>query len=189
VIVIGTVNVDETTYMFSPKVLDRAFVHEFGVSSDELDPDLRRPTALPSASEEVQRHVVRVLQNDDWHFDHPHPDKAALVDDLRRLHTHLAHVKLDFGHRVLFEALRFASIANSAGIGGVDSVLDYIVMTKALPKIHGSRQRLETPLLALQVWASGEEEDAPDRRLMRTSAKLERMLEVLRDAQFVTFTE
>jgi hypothetical protein len=29
VFVIGTVNVDETTYMFSPKVLDRAFVLEF----------------------------------------------------------------------------------------------------------------------------------------------------------------
>lgn len=189
VIVVGTVNVDETTYMFSPKVLDRAFVHEFRVRSDELDPGLRRPTALPSASDEAHRHIVRVLQNDDWHFDHPHPEQAALVDDLKRLHSHLSSVKLDFGHRVLFEALRFASIANSAGIGGIDSVLDYIVMTKALPKIHGSRQRLETSLLVLHVWALGEEEDAPDRRLIRTSAKLERMLEVLRDAQFVTFTE
>ena len=31
---IGTVNVDETTYMFSPKVLDRANVIEFRVGSD-----------------------------------------------------------------------------------------------------------------------------------------------------------
>src|SRR6185503_1400638 len=34
--VIGTVNVDETTYMFSPKVLDRANVFEFRVQSDDL---------------------------------------------------------------------------------------------------------------------------------------------------------
>jgi 5-methylcytosine-specific restriction enzyme B len=27
--IIGTVNIDETTYMFSPKVLDRAFTLEF----------------------------------------------------------------------------------------------------------------------------------------------------------------
>ena len=33
--VIGTVNVDETTYMFSPKVLDRANVFEFRVSTDD----------------------------------------------------------------------------------------------------------------------------------------------------------
>ena len=189
VIVVGTVNVDETTYMFSPKVLDRAFVHEFRVSSEDLDPGLRRPIPSQPASEEVQRHVVRLLQNDDWHFEHPHPDQAALLDNLKRLHTHLARVNLDFGHRVLFEALRFASIASSAGLGGTDSVLDYIVMTKVLPKVHGSRQRLETPLLALEVWAGGEEPDAPDRRLIHTAAKLERMVEILRDAQFVTFTE
>ena len=31
--------------------------------------------------------------------------------------------------------------------------------------------------------------NAPDQRLIHTAAKLERMLEILRDAQFVTFTE
>ena len=187
-IVLGTVNVDETTYMFSPKVLDRAFVHEFRVRSDDLDPRLQRPTPVPPTSAEVQHHIVRVLQNDDWHFDHPHPDQAALIDDLKRLHEQLARVSLDFGHRVLFEALRFASIANSAGLGGTDSVLDYVAMTKVLPKVHGSRQRIETPLLALKAWAAGDP-DAPELRLVHTSAKLERMIETLRDAQFVTFTE
>ncbi|MFD2304573.1 McrB family protein, partial [Roseibacillus ishigakijimensis] len=34
--VIGTVNIDETTYMFSPKVLDRANVIEFAVTEDEM---------------------------------------------------------------------------------------------------------------------------------------------------------
>ena len=34
--VIGTVNVDETTYMFSPKVLDRANVIEFRVESEDM---------------------------------------------------------------------------------------------------------------------------------------------------------
>src|SRR6202007_2871683 len=44
-LVVGTVNVDETTYMFSPKVLDRAFTFEFRVTSSELDAELRRPSA------------------------------------------------------------------------------------------------------------------------------------------------
>lgn len=35
--VIGTMNVDETTYMFSPKVLDRAQVLEFRVSAADMD--------------------------------------------------------------------------------------------------------------------------------------------------------
>ena len=34
--VIGTVNVDETTYLFSPKVLDRANTFEFRVSTNAL---------------------------------------------------------------------------------------------------------------------------------------------------------
>ena len=34
--VIGTVNVDETTYMFSPKVLDRANVIEIKTSEENL---------------------------------------------------------------------------------------------------------------------------------------------------------
>src|SRR5439155_177966 len=36
VYVVGTVNVDETTYMFSPKVLDRANVVEFRVDPERL---------------------------------------------------------------------------------------------------------------------------------------------------------
>jgi MoxR-like ATPase len=189
VIVIGTVNVDETTYMFSPKVLDRAFVHEFRVAPDDLDPDLRRPKALAAASVDVQHHIVRVLQSDDWQFEYPHAQQAALVRELKLVHSHLGQVNLDFGHRVLYEALRFASIASCAGLGSADTILDYIVMTKLLPKVHGSRQRLDTPLVVLQDWARGEDATAEDPRLPRTAAKLDRMLKTLKDTQFVTFTE
>jgi len=34
--IIGTINVDETTYMFSPKVLDRANVIEFKIAEKEM---------------------------------------------------------------------------------------------------------------------------------------------------------
>jgi len=70
------------------------------------------------------------------------------------------------------------------------STLDLIVMTKVLPKIHGSRQRLEQTLQVVQLWANGavDQDDLPPLR-PRTYAKLSRMLAVLKDAQFVTFTE
>lgn len=45
VYVTGTVNVDESTYMFSPKVLDRANVIEFNDVC--LDPDIYRQTEIP----------------------------------------------------------------------------------------------------------------------------------------------
>ena len=178
------------TYMFSPKVLDRAFVHEFRVSSDQLDADIRRPTPMAPATPDVHRHVIRILQDDDWHFDHPHDDQERLVQELRRLHEQLAKLNLEFGHRVLFEAMRFAAIASAAGLGRTDSVLDYIVLTKLLPKTHGSRQRLEIPLGVLSVLAAGAEPDADDEpRLPRTWAKLSRMQQILRETQFVSFTD
>ncbi len=49
VFVIGTVNVDETTYQFSPKVLDRATTFEVRTRTDELAHDLARPIAVPPA--------------------------------------------------------------------------------------------------------------------------------------------
>ncbi|MBS3753203.1 MAG: DUF3578 domain-containing protein, partial [Anaerolineales bacterium] len=41
--VIGTVNIDETTYMFSPKVLDRAQVIEFYVTQDAMTEFMENP--------------------------------------------------------------------------------------------------------------------------------------------------
>ncbi|MEP7195289.1 MAG: hypothetical protein ABI851_02145 [Saprospiraceae bacterium] len=41
--IIGTVNIDETTYMFSPKVLDRAKVIEFRISASEITNYLTQP--------------------------------------------------------------------------------------------------------------------------------------------------
>ena len=41
--IIGTVNIDETAYMFSPKVLDRAGVIEFRVAKEEMEQFLISP--------------------------------------------------------------------------------------------------------------------------------------------------
>ena len=43
VFVIGTVNIDETTYMFSPKVLDRANTFEFRVRTSDIALTYRKP--------------------------------------------------------------------------------------------------------------------------------------------------
>jgi energy-coupling factor transporter ATP-binding protein EcfA2 len=41
--IIGTVNIDETTYMFSPKVLDRANVIEFRAAKEDIEKFLKSP--------------------------------------------------------------------------------------------------------------------------------------------------
>ena len=75
IVVVGTVNVDETTYLFSPKVLDRAFTFEFRTAPADLDPALRRPTTVGAGSE-VHRHtIVRAILDDDGQHTNTHPER------------------------------------------------------------------------------------------------------------------
>ncbi len=192
-IVVGTVNVDETTYMFSPKVLDRAFTFEFRVRAEDLDGALRRPAPAGAGTREALTRVVETVRDDEFQFDQPHPAHQELLKDLRELHTILARAGLDFGHRVVFEALRFAALLHTATGADRDQALDFITVTKLLPKVHGSRQRLEPILRDLIAFATSDSGESvgpePEIRLPLTKEKLDRMLETLLDAQFVSFTE
>jgi MrcB-like, N-terminal domain len=191
-IVVGTVNVDETTYLFSPKVLDRAFTFEFRVAADDLDETLRRPAPALAAAQDVLGGVVEMIRDDEWQFRQPHPEHEELLSDLRKLHGTLEPAGLDFGHRVVFEALRFAAFLHATMGADRDQALDFITVTKLLPKVHGSRQRLEPVLRDLIAFASGDASltgSEPGARLPRAKEKLERMLKILLDAQFVSFTE
>jgi hypothetical protein len=195
--VIGTVNIDETTYMFSPKVLDRAFVFEFRVTTDELAAEIARPSSVPAADPSVLRSLLAISRDDRWHDSEPHVAREQLVEQLQKAHARLAASGHEFGHRVMSESLRFAAIYSGSGRQELDEVLDLIAMQKLLPRLHGSRRRLEPVLRSLMDWAGAQ--DAPDdavapfadgsARLPRTAAKLRRMLASLQANQFVSFTE
>ena len=95
------------------------------------------------------------------------------------------------------ESLRFAAIYSGSGREDLNEVLDLIAMQKLLPRLHGSRRRLEPVLRDLMGWA-GVEDASKDgdevvvdgsARLPRTAAKLGRMLATLQANQFVSFTE
>ncbi len=195
--VVGTVNIDETTYMFSPKVLDRASVFEFRVTTEELAAELARPSSVPAAEPAVLRSLLAISRDDQWHDAEPHVAREKLVDDLKKAHALLAASGHEFGHRVMAESLRFAAIYSGTGREDLNEVLDLISMQKLLPRLHGSRRRLEPVLRDLMSWAgvqaspgNGEELviDA-SARLPRTAAKLSRMLASLQANQFVSFTE
>ena len=59
-------------------------------------------------------------------------------------------------------------------------------MQKVLPKVHGSRRRIEPVLTALDTLAVGA---GPAPRLPSTHQKIVRMIESLRANQFVSFAE
>ncbi|OBF12194.1 hypothetical protein A5730_04780 [Mycobacterium sp. ACS4054] len=184
--VVGTVNVDETTYMFSPKVLDRAFTFEFRVTSDELDADLQRPIAALAGEDQQVRAFASLAESDDWQREHPHPARDEIVSRLRQAHAILAGANQEFGHRTLYEILRFCAYFAATGEPDVDTALDLAMMQKVLPKVHGSRRRVEPVLTALDALAMGA---GPGPRLPITHHKIGRMIESVRANQFVSFAE
>ncbi|RZT18342.1 hypothetical protein EV589_2596 [Mycobacterium sp. BK558] len=184
--VVGTVNVDETTYMFSPKVLDRAFTFEFRVTSDELDAELRRPSAAPAGKDQRVRAFASLAERDDWQREHPHPARDEIVSTLREAHTVLAGANQEFGHRTLYEILRFCAFFAATGDTNSHTALDLAMMQKVVPKVHGSRRRVEPVLTQLAKLAQGEGQTP---RLPVTHSKILRMIDSVRANQFVSFAE
>ena len=64
-LVVGTVNVDETTYMFSPKVLDRANTIEFRVATEDLQAHGGRRVADRAGTARARLSVPRHRQSTD----------------------------------------------------------------------------------------------------------------------------
>lgn len=207
--IIGTVNVDETTYMFSPKVLDRANTIEFRVETDDLMVDARKPMRCEEGAAELVEAFLAVATDTDFHIETPHPEQDYLASCLRKLHGLLYEAGFEFGHRVFWESLRFASLLAAAGERDPSKALDAIVLQKVMPRLHGNRRRLEPILAALGsfcyelpevdsdlTWAEEStfdpfnppaEIDGPE--LIRSFAKVQRMLRNVQVNQFASFAE
>lgn len=198
--VVGTVNVDETTYMFSPKVLDRANTFEFRVRTDDLTLSPRKPLPLEPGADDLVRGFLAVATAQEWQEEHPAPGREEFAQQFRQLHQVLSATDFAFGHRVFYEALRYASMLAAAGNPAVAAALDQQVYQKVLPRLHGSRQRLEPTLRALGrfCWAleaspadpfdpEAPGEGAP--RLPLSFDKVRRMFRSLRANQFASFSE
>jgi energy-coupling factor transporter ATP-binding protein EcfA2 len=175
----GTVNIDETTYMFSPKVLDRANTIEFNRVDLPRYFDLNPFTGLK--------------------------EQQLLLIKMNQL---LAKHELHFGYRVAGEIMRYVRGAMASGMDGKDA-FDLQIRQKVLPKFHGSRGKLEDALLDLLSLTTGmtsfREEEGEDElewiieRLLKSedglkgvpypesAKKVARMVRDLRRDGFVSF--
>lgn len=144
--VVGTVNIDETTYMFSPKVLDRAFVMEL----NSVEPNTYFEKETPSDSDTLSGdHTLMLFQkNIDSRrmgsVENKSPadvlDEAAAVSgltteeaaDMKKevkavlhgLYKLLEPVGFGFGYRVVNEVVRYVLVSLEAqriGSGGSGS--------------------------------------------------------------------
>lgn len=159
---IGTVNVDETTHAFSPKVLDRAFTMEL-TEADFSNYPFHYNTQFtgfdPLKSENL---LIDFTRNGKYaqiekseifaHLD----SEQNLRQELSELNNLLKPYDLHFGYRVLDEITAFLVNADQSGffedMEFEADPLDAAILMKVLPKFHGSRAKLEQPLKKVLAW-------------------------------------
>jgi 5-methylcytosine-specific restriction enzyme B len=202
----GTVNVDETTYMFSPKVLDRAHVIEFneidlegyadGVTRSDKNGKftLKNGDVRPLFSgAQVELFCSKV--------DYLEVRKKNLgFEPVQDLLNRLECYHLHFGYRVINELSRFLCVANEhVEKFNADTALDLGILQKVLPKFHGTRARLEKPLQNVLKFCYSKETDTFDcgkaeafddkARFPRSAQKCARMLRTLDEQGYTSFIE
>jgi len=138
--IIGTVNIDETTYMFSPKVLDRANTIEFRLTEEDLVKFIRSEMPLKmdllkaKGANMSDGFMAMALKESDKNL------KLAEAD-LKQFFSELKKSGAEFGYRTASEIGRLMYILKELGESG-DNLLDIAIMQKLLPKLHGSRNKL-----------------------------------------------
>jgi hypothetical protein len=157
--VIGTVNVDETTYMFSPKVLDRANTIEFRVASQQLGSVLLSPSPV-NLGAIVGRGVSHLgdfvlYANQPLEIREVH--RAVLTTEVRLLFEVLEEHGHEFGFRVAHEIARFFGACHLLLTDfDADYGIDAQIYQKILPRLSGSRAQLEAVLLSLASFCVSE---------------------------------
>ncbi len=197
-VVTGTVNVDETTFAFSPKVLDRSMVIEF----NDVDLDMLRE-GMGNRDATKFRFPVELPA-------FTLPNAASFTSLPQETHDHLVSVnkiltgaQLHFGYRSAAEMAVFIRaydgiLPEDPTDVGLLRALDGAILQKVLPRIQGNRARIESSLCSLIYYCHEMTippesfdldtyifEGAP--RLKQSYAKAKEMLHRLRDFGFVTF--
>ena len=198
--IIGTINVDETTYMFSPKVLDRANVIEFKISPKEMADFLKDMKEIDRESINgkaagMGASFVQIASSKEL------AKNTDAVSTLQNFFNELKGVNAEFGYRSATEIFRFVCQAKSnddAAPKLTDAeILDAAIVQKLLPKLHGSRKKLE-PVLS-QLWklcftGAGKDlniskENVEKAELKESADKIRRMYESATANGFTSFAE
>ncbi len=151
--VIGTVNVDETTYMFSPKVLDRANVIEFNTASalkylsgDLFSGNSKNLPVFPgekSNGDLTPAKIFKKMEEVNIQDNRTNAFTEKISHEINTFQRALRKIGFDFGFRVTNEIILYMYLAWEADgkqatwDKWVDA-FDAQIVQKMLPKVHGS---------------------------------------------------
>ena len=211
-LIIGTVNVDETTYMFSPKVLDRANTIEFPTMSakDYMNAnfkefDFKNTSYLMDPLKDVDIRNTNINELKEI-FTSINCSRSNLWDvlsnELDLFQNILKKINFDFGFRVINEILRFMLVSwkyenSPQNWENWERYFDAQVKQKILPKLHGSQKAIGQTIDELfntclinrknNIDPRLAELTKKDCRYYTSAVKLQNMAKILSNQRYVSF--
>lgn len=202
--IIGTVNVDETTYMFSPKVLDRANVLEFKTYSaaSYMNGDIKLSCPdgnLSYLENPLDGNNIRSKGIDELRelFDgvkvENKPFWNILSSEIEKFQSVLKVSGFDFGFRVINEIVRFMAVAweyenRPDEFSNWERYFDAQIKQKMLPKLHGSEKIIGDTIDDLhKICLDSSIDDEAMAKYPESYKKLTEMRKVLRKQRYVSF--
>lgn len=188
--VIGTVNIDETTYMFSPKVLDRANVVEFKPDKTDVlnlfnaSGQQIKITPAKSGVAEAFLRLAKDIRNGECELD------DVQMEEVKKLFTSIYETVekngYEFAYRTVREIRQYLSAAfklsGSWSNEEMYRAIDEQLLQKVLPKIHGNRKEIGNMLDELETVCNTE-----GKELRLSGRKIEQMKGKLAAVQYASF--
>ena len=215
VIIIGTVNMDDTTHQFSRKVIDRAMTIEMnGGKLSNMYGGSKDLEYLPQEEQEKWQNSFRQLYVNADEVLEAHPDEAEDIvkkvpEKLDNINKALKGTPFEVSYRVLNELTIMVGVLLDSKKKGetiddiINQALDRILLMKILPRIEGDsdifnlskdfkqknsveyNNRLEW-LMNLAPEIKAEEKDNDDHR-QTAREKIKEMIERLENQEFTRF--
>ncbi|MGO8074577.1 hypothetical protein AB9F41_18900 [Rhizobium leguminosarum] len=152
--IIGTINVDETTYMFSPKVLDRSNVLEFRMNAEDLRDYLLGPSKPDLTKLSGMGEDFSYLFDGSFRAPELLPEETAeLTNELGMVFEIMRVYGSEFGYRVASEIVSYLRNYLALMPGAFEEALDAQLVQKILPKLHGGERELRPVLWAFAALA------------------------------------
>ena len=146
---IGTVNMDETTYPFSRKVLDRANSIEMNtveldwIDKDKQEQKVDKLTDFTNANLKSEYIASVELTETDKQL------VEEALEMLKKINKILKIDNLHFAYRVRDEVIFYVLYAKKEQLLNQEKAIDFQIMQKILPRVHGSSNRTQKVIISL----------------------------------------
>ena len=186
--VVGTVNIDETTYMFSPKVLDRANVIEFKPNEESVLDLFVNPSEneniTPVSDGTAQAFEKLAVQIRGGYSSLNETSFIEVQEVFKNIYEILEKSGYEFAYRTVREIRQYLSasyeLSEDKDSFKLYTAIDEQLVQKILPKVHGNKKEIGNLLEELGTLCA-------DNNLPLSGDKIEKMKGKLAQIQYASF--